>query len=200
MPDQVIDILGFMRTYFWIPIPVWILFIYWCYSVAYPLNLEARIRQGKSWIYLPRNWRGSRKSFAMPITFVLFALLTSSSALALSNLTGPSLSLALPLAVPCFALAFFIYIRIARFRFFQQRDAFFREYDLIVRQFQKDGKTFSENEIRNLAMYEHQNSLRQADEKGRLLKYLSLKAKNKKLPPAMDLPEPTYGDEAEPLS
>jgi hypothetical protein len=173
-------------TWFWLPIPLLGLFAWYCLFLYYPNYLNERIKKGKFWIYIPSWYKGSRKRMVQTLTPIIEVIIAISFFLPVYLFTkNPVISLS---SIALFFVLVKIFgNRVCRHRYIQQRDAYFREYDLLVRQFAREGKKYKETELNNRCMYQHQATLKNADEKGRLIKYLNLKANSKKLPPIEDV-------------
>ena len=163
------------------PIPFLWLFWHWYVNIAFPIQLEKQIKAGKSWVYLPLNWKGSRKSiirfFSHTIAFFpAFTVLGSfyyslNYGIIIASCVGTSLFLALNLLSK----------KLILIRYKQQESNYFSILSAIARQNKRDGKPASEVEMRNLCSWEHQNTLRLADKDGRLLQELYSQAKAKNL-------------------
>jgi hypothetical protein len=159
---------------FWLAIPLYAILTFTGLFYTYPLVLEARIREGKAWVYVPKWWKSTPKLLAKPYVLSMYILCSISFAGMVNHFIKKGLGFYILIPVG-FILAVIVNKNVMRLRFSQQREAYFKVYDLIVQEYDKQGKSFNEVEIRNLAMYEHQNGLRVADNEGRLIHFLKEK-------------------------
>jgi len=180
MLETLAKISDFLGSWYWLPFPLYVLYWYWVMFVSYPRHLQKLIRSGKAWLYIPASFRGLRRFAAYPVSLLLFLLVSFSISGALNGLVGFGVPGLLIFAIPAGAFVWSCRRYWLRYRYLQQQDAFFYEYDLLIQRYDREGKQIVESDIRNLAMYEHQNSLRQADESGQLLRYVRNKAKGGK--------------------
>jgi len=141
----------------------------WCLYIAYPLVLDKCIERGQSWLYLPLKWKGLLKaviSVTTPI-LLLFVILLGTSAVWLYTRKMPGyffVFFSLILAV----IIFYLHSFCLKFRFRQQENSYFFIRGQLSQKMKSSGKKLSEMEINNLASFQHQNLLREADIKGKL--------------------------------
>jgi len=186
-------IFDFMARWFWLPLPVTILHFCWCWFLAYPLYLEARIKDRSSpkpWVYLPSWWKGNITTFSYPVTLLL-------SVLSVLTWTG-GISRFLPtnlfwhLGVFVFSAVVILWLQRLWLsqNYLLQRECYFREYRELAYDSHSKGKTIQDADLRNRCMWEHQQSLRKAEMSGRLYRYLKAKAKSRKDIAVLDDNEP----------
>ena len=181
-----LDWVNTLGSLFWLPIPLATAHWFWCRFLAYPLYLEARIRDGKSWLYLPIGWSPSRHNLYYVVTLLLFSLSALSFACSLHYLL-PWGYVALGFYwVLGLLLLLFSQNQALRKHYFLQRDCYFLDYHKLAHQAHKEGKALNDGDLRNRCMWEHQSNLRQADRKHRLYKYIKAKAASKKKPESLD--------------
>lgn len=175
-----------LGSLFWLPLPLAVAHWFWCRLVAYPLYLEARIREGKSWIYIPIWWASRKRSLVYATTLLLLGISAITAACTLHFLL-PWGWIALAFYLTFFVLVLLISQQQAlRKNYLLQRDCYFLDYNKLAHQLHKEGKPLNDSDLRNRCMWEHQSSLRQADRKHRLGKYLRAKAASTKRPEALD--------------
>jgi len=175
-----------LGSLFWLPLPLAVGHWFWCRMLAYPLYLEARIREGKSWIYLPVWWKSGRRRLFYFTTLFLLGITALSAACTLHYL--------LPWGWIAFAFYIVLFIlillisqqRALRYHYLLQRDCYFLDYQKLAHQMHLEGKPLNDADLRNRCMWEHQSNLRQADRKHRLGKYLKAKAASQKRPEILD--------------
>jgi hypothetical protein len=159
----------------WIPLLLWLLFFFWCRRLAYPMYLERKIRAGKQWIYVPKEWEG-RHLWVKPLT-VLWLV-------AAPLLSAATLYFLLPLGV--FALVLYVAISVVfgvclffgftKGPYAQQRDYYYQIYRALEEAAYKEGRVMRKNDLQNQCMWQHQNDLRKADKEGKLRSFLKGKA------------------------
>jgi hypothetical protein len=175
-----------LGSLFWLPIPLAVAHWFWCRLVAYPLFLEARIREGKSWIYLPIWWNPRKRRLFYFVTLLLLALPAITAACTLHFLLSWGW-IALGFYLALFVLLLlFSQQQAIRKNYLLQRDCYFLDYHRLAHQMHLEGKPLNDADLRNRCMWEHQSNLRQADRKKRLGKYLKAKAASKKKPESFD--------------
>lgn len=170
---------------FWLSLPLAILHWLWCRFYAYPLYLEARIREGKQWIYLPIGWKSSKRKPVYALTLFLMTLTAFCAASALHYWLAWG-----PVAFGFYFVLFVLLLLLSqqhalRKNYFLQRECYFQDYNKLAHQMHLEGKTFNDTDLRNRCMWEHQSNLRQADRKKRLNKYIKAKAASKKRPDSL---------------
>lgn len=150
----------------------------WCHFVAYPISFESKLKQGKSWVYIPIRWKGAYKLQIVFFTRVLMLAVVATGILLLSHYTrkagGPWLLLyAVVLGLAVMRLnALWLELR-----YRQQEDSYYFLHDELRVKLESEGKDMGESAFKSLAAYQHQNLLRKADEKGALIKTLRSQAK-----------------------
>ncbi len=178
-----VNLLG---SLYWLPIPLAVLHWAWCRFLAYPLYLEARIREGKSWIYMPIWWKPGKRRLVYLATLLMLAL-TAIDAAAVLYFLLPWGYVALGFYAVFFVLVLLWSQQLAlRKHYYLQRDCYFLDYNKLAHQMHKEGKPIHDADLRNRCMWEHQSNLRQADRKHRLGRYLKAKAASKKRPESFD--------------
>lgn len=186
-------ILDFLARWFWLPLPLTAFHFLWCWFFAYPLYLEARIKDRSSpkpWVYLPTWWKGTLTRIAYPVTLSL-------SLLAVIAWTGSILRF-LPVSLFTMMGAFMVVAALILWlqrlwlsqNYLLQRECYFREYRQLAFEYHSKGKTIQDVDLRNRCMWEHQQSLRKAEQSGRLYRYLKVKAKSQKDIAVLDDNEP----------
>jgi Zn-dependent protease with chaperone function len=188
-----LTVLDFFATWFWLPIPLTALHFLWCWFKAYPLYLESRIKDRsspKAWVFLPSWWKGSLVKVAYPIMLLLCLLSVLSWTGAIAGLLPKSLFSALGAFIVSAATILWLQRLWLSQNYLLQRECYFREYKEIAFDYHSKGKTIHEADLRNRCMWEHQQSLRKAEQSGRLYRYLQAKAKSQKNIGILDDNEP----------
>jgi len=186
-------ILDFLGRWFWLPLPLTALHFLWCWFLAYPLYLEARIKDRsnpKPWVYLPSWWKGSLAKFAYPVTLFLSLLSVVTWTGALSRVLPSGLFWSLGAFIVSAAAILWAQRMWLSQNYFLQRECYFREYRELAFDYHSKGKTIQDADLRNRCMWEHQQSLRKAEQSGRLYRYLHAKAKSQKDIAVLDDNEP----------
>jgi hypothetical protein len=147
----------------WIPVLLWVLFFFWSRFVAYPIYLERKIRAGKQWIYLPKDWTGRRLWVKIVSVLWLLAATILSTATLYWLLPLGAAACALYLAVSlvfgvCLLLGF------AKGPYSLQRDYYYQIYRALEEAAYKEGRVMRPND------------LRKADKENRLTAFLKGKA------------------------
>lgn len=150
----------------------------WCQFVAYPISFEKNLKRGKSWVYIPLQWKGAYK---IQIVFFSRIIMLSLVAVGLVLITHHTqrtqtywlFAYGLGLA--------FIVLKLnslwLELRYQQQEDAYYFLHDELRTKLEGEGKDMADAAFKNLAAYQHQNLLRKADEQGQLIKTLKSQAK-----------------------
>jgi len=178
-----LDFVQFLERWFWLPLPISALHFSWCWFLAYPVYLEARIKDRhspKPWVYLPSWWKGPITSFASPVTLFLSILAVIAWTGALSRLLPDNLYFVGGAFV--FSAAGVLWFQrywLSR-NYVLQRECYFREYKELAFEYHAKGKTILEADLKNRCMWEHQQSLRKAEQSGRLYRYMRVKAKSQR--------------------
>ena len=155
-----------------------ILHLLWCHFVAYPASFERMLRQGKSWVYIPLRWKGFHKIQVLILSrLLLLGIAAAGTTLAVFH-TGRRE----PWWIAAFGTGLLLLtLRLdawwIRLRYRQQEDAYYLLHDELRAQLEREGKDFTEPKFRNLAVYQHQQRLRKADEAGELLSELRREAR-----------------------
>ena len=153
-------------------------FYAWCLFRAYPIYLDRQVKRGKSWVYLPKFWRGSTKNWVLRLTPIfkwgMVGLLTSVFFLLLNRFQLPMAVVAGVSALFATAVVHYGSAFLIKSRFHQQEKFYFDKLTNQFRIYEEQGHAVSEIEVRNLVSWEFQNSLRRADEAGELLQVLRL--------------------------
>ncbi|MBF0432355.1 MAG: hypothetical protein HQK83_13805 [Fibrobacteria bacterium] len=154
---------------------------FWDLFIAYPVVLDNYIKRGQSWLYLPLKWNSWIKKFINFFNPIVFALTLFSGGAALYFNT-PFLKLYITIPVFIVLATGFTFINdlLLKKRFHQQEDLYFYVRGKIQKQMSQKGKGLSELEINNLASFQHQNMLREADEKHKFIPELNLQSKQAK--------------------
>ena len=158
-----------------------ILHLFWCLYVAYPIALDNFIRRGRAWLYLPIRWRGFYKFFVIGFTNLNSLAVPVLGVLTL-HLFVPALSpwILGVSAVVFIVVFFFVNHNLLKWRFKQQLDVYFSIRRRIQDQNYEKGQKMSEAEVDNIASFQHQNLLREADRSGKLLKTMNLESSQAK--------------------
>lgn len=176
-------IFDFLARWFWLPIPLTALHFSWCWFVGFPLYLEARIKDRSSpkpWVYLPSWWKGSITKLAYPITLLLSLLAVIAWTGAISRILPPSIHFIMVAFVVSAAVVLWTQRLWLSQNYLLQRECYFREYRQLAYEYHSKGKSIQDADLRNRCMWEHQQSLRKAEQSGRLYRYLKVKAKSQK--------------------
>jgi uncharacterized membrane-anchored protein YhcB (DUF1043 family) len=150
----------------------------WCEFVAYPISFEKNLKKGKSWVYIPKQWKGAYKFQIRMISRVIMLGLVGTGIL-LVNLYTPQAS---NIWYMVFGVALgFLVMRLdaiwLQIRYQQQEDSYYHLHDELRAKLEGEGKAMGEAAFKSLAAYQHQNLLRKADEQGVLIKTLGTQAK-----------------------
>lgn len=140
---------------------------------AFPLALEKKLKEGRSWIYLPLGWSRSKRLRIRALAFLLFCLSVGLGAASIALFThrrDPASFLAFALALALLLLPLDAYLRSLAFR--QQEDLYYFVHDELKRQAADGPREMSDAAVRNLASFRHQSLLRKADEAGKLSREL----------------------------
>ncbi len=151
----------------------------WCEFVAYPISFEKNLKKGKSWVYIPKQWKGAYK-FQIRLLSRIIMLGLVSTGILLVNLYTPKVGNVWYMAYGV-ALGFLVMRLDAvwlHIRYQQQEDSYYFLHDELRAKLESEGKTMGEGAFKSLAAYQHQNLLRKADEQGILIKTLGAQAKN----------------------
>jgi hypothetical protein len=150
----------------------------WCQFVAYPIAFEKNLKRGKSWVYIPLQWKGSYKFQIVFLSRIIMLSLVAVGVVLLAHYTHRQQTYWL------FAYglgAGFVILRLNAFwldlRYQQQEDAYYFLHDELRIKLEGEGKDMADAAFKNLAGYQHQNLLRKADEQGQLIKTLKAQAK-----------------------
>lgn len=155
--------------------------LYWFAYRAYPILWQKAINQGRSWIYLPKFWKGSYRTLIRTVSHFL-TLLTALFATLTIHIWKPSSTYFNEAAAFAGTFSAILIFRslIFHFRYNQQLDSYFTLRSLIYTDYETKGKDFTESEINNITSFRHQNLLREADAQGKLLAILSTKTSQTK--------------------
>jgi hypothetical protein len=160
---------------FLFPLPALGFLVWWYLFMAYPIFLERQIRKGKNWVYVPLNWKNARKTW-VHLSSWLFRLLAASFLAWSCTLVFGIGWLMAPLGAVAWVLIELFGKWLERIRYNQQEALYFQRLTIILRRYEEQGRRNSEQEARNLCSWHHQQQLREADQKGLLLKVLVGKA------------------------
>jgi hypothetical protein len=147
---------------------------FWCLHLAYPLVLDKSIKKGQSWLYLPLKWKGLFKAMVSITTPVIllfllilgvFVLWLYTKQLPIYHFAGCSMVL--------ISFVLFFHSFLLKYRFRQQEDSYFFIRRQLSQKMESSGKRLTETEINNLASFQHQNMLREADMSGKLKETLA---------------------------
>jgi hypothetical protein len=150
----------------------------WCQFVAYPISFEKNLKRGKSWVYIPLQWKGAYKFQIQLFSRIIMLSLIAVGLVLIINYTHKMESYWLL----AFGLGLgFIVLKVNSFwldlRYHQQEDAYYFLHDELRTKLEGEGKDMADTAFKNLAAYQHQNLLRKADEQGQLIKTLKSQAK-----------------------
>lgn len=178
-----LEFVAFLEHYFWLPVPITAMHFSWCWFLAYPIYLEARIKDRKSpkpWVYLPSWWKGRITKFASPVVLLLSILSVITWTGAISRLLPDNLFFVGGAFLVSSAVVLFLQRLWLSQNYLLQRECYFREYKELAFEYHTKGKTILDTDLRNRCMWEHQQSLRKAEQSGRLYHYLRAKARSQK--------------------
>ncbi len=164
----------------------------WGQFLSYPASFERMLRRGRSWVYVPRHWKGVRKAAILAATRLFAAgigLLLAFLLALHARLEEPGWVMATALAG--FASALWLQGFWNHLRYRQQEDAYFLLHDELRSRLERENKDVGRAQLRSLASYQHQQQLRKADEEGRFLSVLRSEAKRFRMarPDTPSLPE-----------
>jgi hypothetical protein len=150
----------------------------WCLYIAYPISFEKNLKKGKSWVYIPLRWKGFYKIQVLFFSRIIMICMVALGMFLLSHYTRKSggawlAAFGLGLGVMIWKLNSLWLVR----RYHQQEDSYYFMHDELRTKLEGEGKDMGDSAFKNLAAYQHQNLLRKADEKGQLIKTLSIQAK-----------------------
>jgi len=174
-------VLEYLGRWFWLPLPLTALHFAWCWFVAYPLYLEARIKDRSSpkpWVYLPSWWKGLLPRFAYPITLSLSVLTVVSWTGAFYRILPANIIFAAGAFIISAGMILWLQKYWLSQNYLLQRECYFREYKQLAYESHSKGKTLQDSDLKNRCMWVHQQSLRKAEQSGRLHRYLRAKAKS----------------------
>jgi len=158
------------------PLPMIGLAVWWHLFHSWPALLEKRIRQGKSWIYVPLWWKGPRKVRAHFLAGLIRWLLVASVGTCVWMALGGTWHIAAYSALAALVIHEILRFRLHALRFRQQEDLYFARLTERLRRYDEQGHRATETEVRNLSSWEHQTALREAESRGELLAVLTGKA------------------------
>ncbi len=155
--------------------------LFWRIHIAYPLILDRSIRKGKSWIYIPLRWRGLHKKLVSLTTPVLNALIVVLGLATLWYFVYPKSELIFAASAAGFViLHLFLSAQVLKLKLRQQEDSYFFIRRKLFEDMEVKGKKLTESEIGNLASFQHQSLLREADKTGQLGPTISKQSKTAK--------------------
>jgi hypothetical protein len=150
----------------------------WCTFVAYPISFEKNLKRGKSWVYIPLQWKGSYKFQIVFFSRIIMLSLLAVSVILISHYTHKEEPYWMLVYGLCLG---FLILRLnalwLELRYQQQEDAYYFLHDELRIKLEGEGKDMADAAFKNLAGYQHQNLLRKADEQGQLIKTLKSQAK-----------------------
>jgi hypothetical protein len=158
------------------PLPMIGLAVWWHLFHSWPALLEKRIRQGKSWIYVPLWWKGPRKVRARFLASLIRWLLVATVGASFWMALGGTWHTAAYSALIALVFHEVLRFRLHALRFRQQEDLYFARLTERLRRYDEQGHRATETEVRNLSSWEHQTALREAEGRGELLAVLTGKA------------------------
>ncbi len=164
----------------------------WCQFMSYPASFERQLRRGKPWVYIPLRWKGIRKFGTLTFSRLLVLGIAAEGAVLLLHQLGRKepvwfLASAILFLVAALRLDTFWTER----RYHQQEDAFYLLHDELRAKMEHEGKDFTDSQCRSLAIYQHQQRLRKADEAGHLIAAMRQEAKRSRRHVAVDEPVET---------
>ncbi|MCK9182434.1 MAG: hypothetical protein M0P13_06100 [Fibrobacteraceae bacterium] len=159
---------------FWLPFVLWTGLFFWSRYLAYPLALKRRIRNGKTWCYVPDWW--SKKTYHHFWTVFGLFVLVLSSVVSLAAV----IFWILPATIYWFLFLVIVFLVVAKFFlawamnlvFKWEVNCYFYEYKKQANLYQKSGKILSEEDLTGHTVWAFQNDLRRADSRGRFFQYL----------------------------
>ncbi len=162
----------------------------WCSFIAYPMELEKRLKSGKSWIYIPLSWTKRKKATVVFYTRLLLVTVSLGQVAILSRFFA---FVHWGVAVAACLVIGWVFWRLERLwvtrRYKQEEDVYFHMHDELRSKLLKEGKFPGDSAFKNLAAYQFQSHLRRADEAGELLITLKMEKKSaraQKSPPHME--------------
>jgi hypothetical protein len=162
----------------------------WCQLAAYPAAFERQLRQGKSWVYIPRRWKGFNKFAVLWLSRGLMLGMVGAGTALVIHYTERRLPswIAGFVAVALWVAATRLDALWTNLRYRQQEDAYYRLHDELREKLDQDGKDYTETQFRSLAAYQHQQRLHKADESGEFLTVLRREAGRARQAPALNEP------------
>lgn len=142
----------------------------WSLFFAYPAAFERMLRRGRNWVYVPLAWRGARKLQVLAVARLLTLGITASGVWLFVEYSARRHPVwVAAFVVLCYAVAAWLQGFWTTMRYRQQEDGFFLRLDTLRAKMEQENKDFTDTQLRSLASYQHQQSLRKADEERRLL-------------------------------
>lgn len=174
---------------FWIPLLLWVALYFWFWRFSNPLFLKKMVTKGKKWAVVP-GYVAKNQSKASQIKFenflfsLLSAVISSYSVVWGLNWCGfssPEYGFA---SILLFIVVSVVLYRIAVSRVGEMyQSAYFLEYRRVRYETEKNGTFHNEMDVQNRTIWSFARKLGNAENHGRLWKYVNAMAKTKKIPP-----------------
>lgn len=172
----------------WIPLVLWLGLFFVSRYVIYPQDLKKRLKSGDHWVYIPGWWKakGGKMQFARLSFILLWVLTVVCSAfdiylvLGMVDFANPEYGLAS--AVVFAVLAVVLYKSASGHAFKMEQATFYLFIQRLHVEDQKKGIAATMDNLRSRSTWELQRTLKRAEERGSLLKYLKVAASTKKFP------------------
>jgi hypothetical protein len=150
----------------------------WAQFMAYPSAFERQLRGGKPWVYIPMRWKGFHKSLVSLLSRILIlALAINGTALFVHYTHRRHLWSVILVILILGILAARLGGLWTHLRYRQQEDVYYRLHDELRAKLELEGKDFTEAQLRHLAIYQHQQHLRKAEEGRQFLTALRQEAR-----------------------
>jgi hypothetical protein len=150
----------------------------WALFFGFPAGLERMLRRGRQWVYVPLRWKGFRKVRILFLSRLLALGVAASGAALLVHYSERRQTLwIIAFVALCYAVAAWLQELWHGLRYKQQEDAYFLLLDEARARFEAQHKDHTPAQLRSLSAYQHQQSLRKADEEGRLLAAIAAEAR-----------------------
>jgi hypothetical protein len=154
----------------------------WALFLGYPATFERMLRRGRVWIYVPLGWKGFRKLQILFISRLIILGITASGTLLFVHYSDRRQSLWVAgFLVLCYAVAVWLQGFWSGIRYRQQEDAYYLLHDELRVKLEQENKDYSEQQLRSLSSYQHQQRLRKADEEDKFLAVMRAEARRFRL-------------------
>ncbi|MDR3000152.1 MAG: hypothetical protein LBU89_02715 [Fibromonadaceae bacterium] len=180
--DFFLNLVYGVGSLWWLPVPIWVIYFFWCRFLDYPADLEKHIRSGRIWPYLPKFWKRRKPIRAASLLwFWLGNLSCASSLYYLFSHRFSNKYFSFTLLIIGMVLSIFAQIKIRSLGTKNiirlQQDRYFQIYTQLANQAISKGDEVSDSELLAKTQWQHQNDLRLADKQGRFMEFLRGEAK-----------------------